>query len=220
EDFWAESGSFQPRMFPAAIDESPPSQVRSWVAGMSTGAAPDVSNIANNDVRGTIDSFGLPGNWMIRARGISSLPGPCPSTRTPTPTFTPTPASTPQLVVHILFQGIATPNPVKYITDTVTTTLRLASGGPNIEYGAVGPDGSGFYTIPVGTLPNGTYIIRAKGHKNLSSGGVTCDTVTLTGGLITQRDLGTLRAGDSLPTGPTNFNVVNSSDFTTLKATF
>src|SRR4029077_5255020 len=119
EDFWAESGSFQPRMFPAAIDESPTSQVRSWVAGRSTGAAPDVANIANNDVRGTIDSFGLPGNWMIRASGISSLPDPCPATRTPTP------VATPQLVVHILFQGINTPSP-RYTTDTLTATLRLA----------------------------------------------------------------------------------------------
>jgi hypothetical protein len=137
------------------------------------------------------------------------------------PTLTPTPAVTPVLVVHILFQGIPTPNTVKYITDTVTTTLRLTGGGPDIEYAAVGPDGSGFYTIPVTTVPNGTYTIRAKGLKNLSSGGAAlCDTVTLTGAPVTQKDLGTLRAGDALTTGPTNFNVVNASDFTTLKNTF
>ena len=45
-------------------------------------------------------------------------------------------------MVHILFQGISTPNPVKYVTDTVTTTLRLTSGGPDIEYAAAAPDGS------------------------------------------------------------------------------
>src|SRR5439155_4620845 len=137
-------------------------------------------------------------------------------------TPTNTPAVTPQLVVHILFQGMptTTPNP-RYTTDTVTTTLRLVGGGPDIEYPPVAPDGVGFYTIPVGTLPNGTYTIRAKGHKNLSSGTIsTCDTVTLTGAPITNKDLGTLRAGDALPTGPTNFNVVNASDFTTLKNTF
>jgi hypothetical protein len=222
EDFWAESGSFQPRMFPAAEDSSPPSQVRSWVVGNGNGAAPNVANLGDpvNDTVGTIDSFGLPGNWMIRASGSTSLPDPCPATSTPTATATSTPAVTPQLRVHVLFQGIATPNPVRYVTDTVTTTLRLASGGPNIEFGPVGPDGSGFYTIPVGTVPNGTYIIRAKGHKNLSSGAATCDQVTLTGAAITNIDLGTLRAGDALITGVTNFNVVNSSDFTTLKSTF
>jgi len=223
EDFWAESGSFQPRFFPAAEDATAPSQHRSWVVGNGNGAAPNVANLGDpiNDTAGVIDDLNptIPGNWMIRASGITSLPDPCPATRTATATATATPAVTPQLVVHILFQGITAPS-ARYTTDTLTTTLRLVSGGPDIEYGPVAPDTSGFYTIPVGTVPNGTYTIRSKGHKNLSSGGVSCDTVTLTGGLITQKDLGSLKAGDALPTGPTNFNVVNSSDFTTLKTTF
>jgi len=40
---------------------------KSWVAANSTGAPVDINNVGNNDFIGTIDSFGLPGNWTIRA---------------------------------------------------------------------------------------------------------------------------------------------------------
>ena len=134
------------------------------------------------------------------------------------PTITPTVPATPQLVVHVVWQGIAQPSS-RNTTETITTTLRLVGGGPDIEYGPIATDATGFYTIPVGTVPNGTYTIRAKGPRNLSSGAATCDTVTLTGAAVTNKDLGTMRAGDALSTGG-NFNVVNASDFTVLKNTF
>jgi len=69
ENTYALGGS-TPILFPAAIDEDSGSQNRSWVAGMSSGD-PDPDNLANNDLIGTIDSFGLPGNWLIRATGIA-----------------------------------------------------------------------------------------------------------------------------------------------------
>src|SRR5436305_9796865 len=112
---------------------------------------------------------------MIRASGITSLADPCPATHTATPTITPTntatvtPAVTPQLVVHLTWQGIAQPSS-RNTTETVTTTLRLVGGGPDNEYTGYSTDANGTYTIPVGSLPSGTYTIRAKGHKNLSSG--------------------------------------------------
>jgi hypothetical protein len=62
-------GGTTPIFYPAAIDEGA-SQNRSWVAGMSSGD-PDPDNLANDDLIGTIDSFGLPGNWLIRATGIA-----------------------------------------------------------------------------------------------------------------------------------------------------
>ena len=62
-------GGTTPIFYPAAIDEGV-SQNRSWVAGMSSGD-PDPDNLANDDLIGTIDSFGLPGNWLIRASGIA-----------------------------------------------------------------------------------------------------------------------------------------------------
>ena len=69
ENTYALGGS-TPILFPAAIDEDSGSQGRSWVAGMSSGD-PDPDNLANNDLFGTIDSFGLAGNWLIRATGIA-----------------------------------------------------------------------------------------------------------------------------------------------------
>jgi hypothetical protein len=69
ENTYALGGS-SPILFPAAIDEDSGSQGRSFVAGMSTGD-PDADNLANNDLLGTIDGFGLPGNWLIRATGAT-----------------------------------------------------------------------------------------------------------------------------------------------------
>ncbi|MFL5734904.1 MAG: kelch repeat-containing protein, partial [Chloroflexia bacterium] len=135
------------------------------------------------------------------------------------PTYTPTPAAG-NLVVHVTWQGIAQPNS-RNTTETVTTTLRLTGGGPATEYTGYTTDANGFYTIAVGTLPNGTYSIRVKGPRNLANGtGVCTDTVTLTGAPVTAHESGLMRAGDAVSVGGTNFNVVNSTDFTTLKATF
>src|SRR5207253_568079 len=91
EDLWAEEG-FTPRMYPASQDTTS-SQARSWIAAMGSGAPPDISNLGNNDLLGTIDSFGLPGNWLVRATGNTSQGG-CPPTRTPTFTSTPTRTAT------------------------------------------------------------------------------------------------------------------------------
>ncbi|MEZ4767464.1 MAG: proprotein convertase P-domain-containing protein [Caldilineales bacterium] len=64
--------------FPAAIDQTA-SQGRSWIAGNgTTGVDPDINNLANNSIFGTIDSLGLPGNWMIRGYGETGGQGePC-----------------------------------------------------------------------------------------------------------------------------------------------
>src|SRR5205814_1222043 len=83
EDTYAESGHYTPRLFPAAIDTTT-TQVRSWVAGMGNGTPPDKANLGGNDTLGTIDSFGIPGNWMIRADGQTFVP--CAATNTPTNT--------------------------------------------------------------------------------------------------------------------------------------
>ena len=68
ENTYALGGS-SPILFPAAIDEDS-ALGRSWVAGMGSGD-PDPDNLGNNDLIGTIDSFGLPGNWLIRATGVA-----------------------------------------------------------------------------------------------------------------------------------------------------
>src|SRR5439155_10936045 len=131
---------------------------------------------------------------------------------TATPTRTNTPAVTPQLVVHVVWQGIPQPN-TRNTTETVTMTLRLTGGGPDNEYTGMTTDANGYFTVPVGSLANGTYNIRVKGPRNLSNGTGTCtDSVVLSGGLVTSAEMGLMKAGDAASTGPTNFNVVNSTD--------
>src|SRR6478736_5958115 len=89
--------------FPAAFDESAPIPNRSWI---------DLtSNI--NDLSGAapIESFGLVGNWLIRADG---------NTGGPTPTGTPSPTPT----------ATATPCVPTYTTATATGTIT--AGGTDI----------------------------------------------------------------------------------------
>src|SRR5204863_4863565 len=66
------------------LDETPPSHMRSWIAANGDGSNVDINTIGNNDLIGTIDSFGLPGNWLIRADTGGGGGSP-----TPTPTGTP-----------------------------------------------------------------------------------------------------------------------------------
>lgn len=72
-DFYVGCGDIQSQndavvRFPAAIDQSPPLAVRSWAFFPPGTADPFSENLAGQTV-GTIDSFGLPGNWLIRAGG-------------------------------------------------------------------------------------------------------------------------------------------------------
>jgi len=58
--------------FPAGIDTSS-SQGRSWIGSYASGDAPSTISYPADESWGTIDSFGYPGNWMIR--GIASTSG-------------------------------------------------------------------------------------------------------------------------------------------------
>jgi len=71
-DQWAADGTFSPFLRPAALDQTT-SQGKSYVSGAGTPPT-DIDVLANNDLNGTIDSFGIPGNWLIRATGSG---GPC-----------------------------------------------------------------------------------------------------------------------------------------------
>lgn len=56
--------------FPSSLDESSPDQMRSWVAGGDAGTG-DLMNLNNNGLPiSTLDSVGLPGNWLIRADAV------------------------------------------------------------------------------------------------------------------------------------------------------
>ena len=54
--------------YPAAIDETA-SQGRSWIGAYSAGSPPDPPTLPSDSLWGTIDSFGLAGNWTVRASG-------------------------------------------------------------------------------------------------------------------------------------------------------
>jgi hypothetical protein len=54
--------------FPASIDQTA-SQVRSWIGAYAAGNPPVPPPIPADAFFGTIDSFGLAGNWMLRASG-------------------------------------------------------------------------------------------------------------------------------------------------------
>ncbi|HEY5036276.1 MAG TPA: PEP-CTERM sorting domain-containing protein, partial [Chthoniobacterales bacterium] len=57
--------------FPASLDQSSADQMRSYVAGSGTPGGGDIYNLENNDIPVTsLDSVGLPGNWLIRADAV------------------------------------------------------------------------------------------------------------------------------------------------------
>jgi N-acetylneuraminic acid mutarotase len=146
-------------------------------------------------------------------------------TRTPTvtvtrtPTFTPVPA-TPILVGHVNWQSRpAQPNSLQQLP--ITLTLKSATG--ETDYPVRNTDVSGFFTVPVSGLANGTYNWRVKGPdgtpKTLTTDPpgfeANCGTVVLTGALTTQQEMGLMKAGDC-----NNDNLVNVQDFNILKVTF
>lgn len=72
------------------IDENSVLHGQSWVVANGDGSNVDINNLGDNSLIGTIDSFGLPGNWLVRGDTGNGTPTP-----TPTPTATPTPTGTP-----------------------------------------------------------------------------------------------------------------------------
>jgi hypothetical protein len=144
---------------------------------------------------------------------------------TPTPTPTATPTATPTTVAgstltgHVTWHGRpAQPNALQQLP--LTLTLRLASGGPDNEYTGLSTDSSGYFTVPLGSLPTGTYNWRVKGpdatpNTNTTPGFLAnASSVTLTSGTV-NAEMGLMRAGDA-----NNDNVVNATDFSILKNAF
>ncbi|MGA9340887.1 MAG: proprotein convertase P-domain-containing protein, partial [Rhodanobacteraceae bacterium] len=73
------SGGTSPILFAAALDENADPNV-GWISGKSTNEDPDLNNLANNDLTGTISGLSggsLPGAWMVRATGSGGSGGPC-----------------------------------------------------------------------------------------------------------------------------------------------
>lgn len=129
-------------------------------------------------------------------------------TRTATYTRTPTPTSTAVLVGHVTWQGRpAQPNALNQLP----ITLTLKSGTNEFEYGPFTTDSSGFFTVPLSTVPEGTYGWRAKGPKFLATSG-TVDLGTSRNYAV---EMGPQLAGDA-----NNDNRVTSVDFSIVRAAF
>ena len=119
-------------------------------------------------------------------------------------------SATPVLVGHVTWQGPpAQPNALQALP--ISLTLRLASGGADNEYTGLTTDASGFFTVPLGSLASGTYNWRVKGPKYLANAG----SMSIIAGTTNNAEMGLQKAGDC-----NNDNVVNSVDFTILKASF
>ncbi len=141
----------------------------------------------------------------------TSTPVPPTSTATHTATRTATATATPVsgiLVGQVTWQGRP---PAPHAWNQLPLTLTLQMGATIVSYPNQTTDASGFFTVPVSTLPNGVYTWWVKGPQYLAAGG----TVQLTGAPVTQQAMGQQRAGDV-----NNDNLVDITDFSLLRATF
>jgi hypothetical protein len=126
------------------------------------------------------------------------------STRTNTPASTSTPGAR-VLVGHVTWQGRpAQPNAFQQSP----ITLTLKSGATEVNYPVQNTDASGFFTVSVAGVSNGTYNWRAKGPKFLANSG----SVGLAGATRTSFEAGFMYSGDC-----DNNNIVGSPDFVIIK---
>jgi len=84
----------------------------------------------------------------------------------------------------VSWQGRPQPYPRSAIA--ITLTLRLQSGGPSSEYTRMTTDASVVFTVPVGSLPSGSYYWRVKDPKYLATSG----SVTLAGAPVANVEMG------------------------------
>jgi len=152
------------------------------------------------------------------------------STSTSTPVISPTP-STAYLVGHVVWQQIPQNDP----RSMLPITLTLKSGTTEINFPQQNTDSSGYFTVSVASLPNGTYNWRVQAPNGPSGGNTTagflsnCGTVGLAGAPQTNMENsifypfiagcnvapGCMRGGDS-----NNDNIVTIQDFGNVKAQF
>lgn len=145
--------------FPAAIDQGTP-QVRSWVGTWFAGDVPATPTFPADEQWGTIDSFGFPGNWMIRATYeemvVAIEPGPDGQPRT-----------------HYLSNAYPNPfNPQANITLEVAEQqiVRIAvfdALGHEVATlfsGTLSAGPAHAFTIDGAGLPSGIYVVRVTGE--------------------------------------------------------
>lgn len=114
----------------------------------------------------------------------------------------------PALVGHVTWEGRP---PQPHAANQLPITLTLSLSATTTSYINEQTDARGVFTVPVTTLPNGSYNWWAKGPQFLATGG----TVALTGVPTTTLELGVQRVGDA-----NGDNLVDIGDFGLLRAAF
>lgn len=118
------------------------------------------------------------------------------------------PGGGPALVGHANWQGRPSqPDALQQLPITLTVKL----GATEANYPSQTTNASGYFTVSVSGLPNGTYNWRVKGPKYLANTG----TVSLAGAPVANLEIGLMKAGDA-----NNDNIVNVADFNILRPTF
>lgn len=158
-------GSVNAGQFPAAIDETA-SQGRSWIGFGGTPADPPVLPATT---MGTVDSFGFPGNFMIRASGVPA--GPAGGDLSILKTGN---ASPPGSVVYTVSVSNAGPASVTGIVVTDTLPAEVAYVSDNCG-GANTPP----WTWNVGTLNSGASATCEITTRVVTSGAIV-NTATVT----------------------------------------
>jgi len=110
---------------------------------------------------------------------------------------------------QIYWQGRPNNSPLQQLP--ISLTLQSTSGPDGADYPAQNTDDSGSFPVSLGTLPDGLYFWRVKGHKYLANRG----TVTINSEPAYFVGMGAMRVGDS-----NDDNVVNAQDFTMFKPAF
>ncbi|MGH2538358.1 MAG: DUF7507 domain-containing protein [Candidatus Promineifilaceae bacterium] len=157
--------------FPAALDQTA-SQVRSWV-GIYAGPPADPP-VLPAPTFGTIDSFGFPGNWMIRGSGTVGGGGePCAPSDTPwlsaDPTAgTTTPGATSPVTVTFDSAGLA--------QGVYTSTLCIESNDPQTPQVRVP------VTLTVTPPPDAPSIVLTKTVGTDPNACATTDTIQVPAG--------------------------------------
>ncbi len=144
--------------------------------------------------------------------GPASTPTSTPVPATNTPTVTPAPAGV--ITGHLTWQGIPQTPPNNVHNTLVTGTLTICTGSTANNF-TFHTDASGNFTVTTGLPNGGPYTWVIKGPRHLATRG----SVTISGGVGNIGEAGLQRGGDVVTAG-TNNNIINASDFNTLKANF
>ncbi|HEX9989789.1 MAG TPA: S-layer homology domain-containing protein [Chloroflexia bacterium] len=189
ENTYARDG-YSPALYSASIDTTQ-SQQRSWVVANADNSPPDINNLGSNDQLGLIDSFGMPGNWMIRAYDQGGTGA------TPTTTFVPAGAtatasatSLPAAGSFVLFSDVRESDyfyiPVSYLASQAIisgyTDATFRPSNTSTRAQVVKIVGKAF-AIPTYTPPDGNYtfsdvptssvyfgVIEAANHAGIING--------------------------------------------------